>query len=148
MSDLHAGTPGERSQAVTPLRWFIVGLLFLAAVLNYIDKNTLSLLAPTIQEDLKLSDQQYANIQNAFQIAYTVSLIASGILVDRLGPRISLALFVGWWSLANCFTALARSASSLGIMRFALGIGALSCIQHAPCLTNFLENSWFICIII
>lgn len=73
-----------------------MGLLFLAAVLNYVDKNTLALLAPTIQHDLRLSDQDYARIQNAFQIAYTLALLGSGVVVDRLGPRLSLALFVGW----------------------------------------------------
>jgi ACS family hexuronate transporter-like MFS transporter len=105
------------------LRWYITGLLFLAAVLNYVDKNTLALLAPTIQKDLGLTDQDYANIQNAFQVAYTIALLASGVIVDKLGPRISLALFVGWWSLANVFTAAARSVFSLGFYRFLLGLG-------------------------
>ena len=98
-------------------------MLFLAAVLNYVDKNTLALLAPTIQQDLKLSDQDYANIQNAFQVAYTIALLASGALVDKFGPRVSLALFVGWWSLANVFTSLARSAGSFSVFRFLLGLG-------------------------
>ena len=107
----------------TGQRWWIVALLFLAAVLNYVDKNSLALLAPTIQQDLGLSDQDYANIQNAFQIAYTVALLASGVIVDKLGARISLALFVGWWSVANVLTAFARSASSLGAFRLLLGLG-------------------------
>ena len=98
-------------------------MLFLAAVLNYVDKNTLALLAPTIQSDLGLSDQDYANIQNAFQVAYTIALLASGALVDKLGPRVSLALFVGWWSLANVFTCLARSVASFSVFRFLLGLG-------------------------
>lgn len=101
----------------------IAALLFFAAILNYLDKNTLSLLAPTIQGDLGLSDQDYAGIQNAFQIAYTAALLASGLIVDRLGARKSLALFVGWWSLANVFTALARGAASLAGFRFLLGLG-------------------------
>ena len=60
-------------------RWWIVALLFGAAVLNYVDKNSLALLAPTIQRDLKLTDQDYANIQNAFQVAYTLALLGSGL---------------------------------------------------------------------
>lgn len=104
-------------------RWWIVSLLFVAAVLNYVDKNALALLAPTIQSDLGLSDQAYANIQNAFQVAYTLALLASGLIVDRFGPRMSLACFVCWWSLANVFTAVARSATSLGCFRFLLGLG-------------------------
>lgn len=95
----------------------------MAAVLNYVDKNTLSLLAPTIQRDLGFSDQHYANIQNAFQMAYLGATLASGVMVDRLGPRLSLALFMGWWSFANVFTSLARSAWSLGSFRFLLGLG-------------------------
>jgi ACS family hexuronate transporter-like MFS transporter len=105
------------------LRWWIAALLFFAAVLNYVDKNTLALLAPTIQKDLGLTDQHYANIQNAFQVAYTIALLASGAIVDKLGPRIALALFVGWWSVANVFTSLARSVMSLSIFRFLLGLG-------------------------
>ncbi len=105
------------------IRWWIVSLLFLAALLNYVDKNTLSLLAPTIQSDLGFNDQAYANIQNAFQIAYTIALLASGPIVDKLGPRISLALFVGWWSLANVLTAAARSVAALATFRFLLGFG-------------------------
>ena len=100
-----------------------MGLLFLAAVLNYVDKNTLALLAPTIQRELGLDDQDYANIQNAFQVAYTIALLGSGAIVDRLGPRLSLALFVGWWSVANMLTSLARSAASLAAFRSLLGLG-------------------------
>jgi MFS family permease len=109
---------------IPDLRWWIAGLLFFAAVLNYVDKNTLALLAPTIQKDLGLTDQDYANIQNAFQVAYTIALLASGAIVDKLGPRVALALFVGWWSVANVFTAAARSVMSLGVFRFLLGEGA------------------------
>jgi MFS transporter, ACS family, hexuronate transporter len=103
-------------------RWVVL-LLFGAAVLNYVDKNSLALLAPTIQHDLDLSDQDYANIQNAFQLAYTIALLASGFIVDKLGSRLSLALFVGWWSVANMLTGFARSALSLGSFRFLLGTG-------------------------
>ena len=108
---------------ISGLRWWIAGLLLLAAVLNYVDKNTLALLAPTIQKDLGLTDQHYANIQNAFQVAYTIALLASGAIVDKLGPRLALALFVGWWSIANVFTAAARSVMSLSVFRFLLGLG-------------------------
>lgn len=104
-------------------RWIIVALIFVASVLNYIDKNTLSILAPTIQKDLSLSDQDYANIQNIFQVAYTVGLIGSGVIVDRYGPRLSLSLFVGWWSVANLLTGFARSFTSLACFRFLLGLG-------------------------
>lgn len=105
------------------LRWWIAGTLFFAAVLNYVDKNALALLAPTIQKDLGFGDQAYANIQNAFQIAYTIALLCSGFVVDRFGPRISMGLFVAWWSVANMLTGWARSITSLAVFRSLLGLG-------------------------
>jgi ACS family hexuronate transporter-like MFS transporter len=114
---------GSEKAADSPVRWVVVSLLFLAAVLNYVDKNTLSLLAPTIQKDLGFSDQVYANIQNVFQVAYTVALLGSGFVVDKMGPRVSLALFVGWWSAANVLTGFVRSVTGLGVCRGLLGLG-------------------------
>jgi len=105
------------------LRWWIVALLFGASVLNYVDRNSLSLLAPTIQQQLGFDDQAYARIQNAFQIAYTVALLASGFMVDRFGARFSLALFVAWWSLASFLTGFANSVFMLGACWFMLGLG-------------------------
>ena len=105
------------------MRWWIVVLLFLAAVLNYIDRQTLSALAPTIQKDLAMDDQRYANIINIFLIAYTIAYLISGRVADKIGTRASLFLFVAWWSIANMFTAAARGVTSLGIYRFALGLG-------------------------
>jgi len=105
------------------LRWWIVALLFGASVLNYVDRNSLSLLAPTIQQQLGFDDQAYARIQNAFQIAYTVALLASGFMVDKLGARFSLALFVAWWSLASFLTGWANSVFMLGACWFMLGLG-------------------------
>ena len=74
------------------LRWWIVALVFLAAVLNYVDRQTLSALAPTIQADLKMDDRDYADIVNWFLVAYTVAHLVSGKLVDRLGTRTGTAL--------------------------------------------------------
>ena len=105
------------------LRWWVVSLIFLASVLNYVDRQALSILAPTIQKELGLSNEDYASVLNAFLVAYTVALILSGKIVDRFGVRLSLALFVGWWSIANILTGFARSAASLGVCRFLLGLG-------------------------
>ncbi len=121
-----------RDGALPATRWLIVGLLFFASVLNYVDKNTFALLAPTIQHDLHFSDQTYAAIQNAFQIAYTIALLGSGLIVDRFGARLGMALFIGWWSIANVMTAWARSVSSLGMFRFLLGLGEAGNWTAAP----------------
>lgn len=104
-------------------RWWIIGLLFFAAVLNYVDRNVLSILAPTIQQDLEISDQVYANILSAFLVTYTIAYLFSGRIVDWLGSRVSMALFVGWWSLSNMATALSRGAMSMGVFRGLLGLG-------------------------
>ncbi len=105
------------------LRWWIVGLLFTAAVLNYIDRQTLSALAPTIQKDLGMDDGDYANIVNIFLIAYTIAYIISGRIVDKIGTRSGTLLFVIWWSVSNMLTAAARGMTSLGTYRFMLGLG-------------------------
>lgn len=105
------------------LRWWIVGLLFIAAVLNYIDRQTLSALAPTIQKDLGMTDSDYANIVNIFLIAYTIAYIISGRIVDKIGTRRGTLLFVIWWSISNMLTAAATGVKSLGVYRFMLGLG-------------------------
>lgn len=105
------------------LRWWIVALLFGAAVLNYVDRQTLSALAPTIQSDLAMDDRAYANIVNVFLVAYTIAYLVSGRIADRMGTRASMVLFVAWWSVANMLTAAARGVTSLGVYRFALGLG-------------------------
>ena len=114
------------------LRWWIIALIFGASVLNYIDRQALSILAPTIQQELQLSNEDYATVLNLFLAAYTVASLVSGRIVDRLGVRASLALFVAWWSVANLLTAFARSAGSLGICRFLLGLGEAGNWTAAP----------------
>ena len=105
------------------LRWWIVSLVFLAAVLNYVDRQALSALAPTIQADLEMDDRDYANVVNVFLLAYTFAYLVSGRLVDRLGTRAGMALFVVWWSVANMLTAGSQGVRSLGATRFLLGLG-------------------------
>ncbi|HRR34843.1 MAG TPA: MFS transporter [Kiritimatiellia bacterium] len=105
------------------LRLGIAALLTGAAILNYVDRQTLSVLAPTIQADLGMDDRDYANVVNLFLIAYTLASLLSGRLVDRIGTRASMSLFVIGWSLANMLSALAQGPRSLGVSRFALGLG-------------------------
>lgn len=113
--------PPEASPS--PRRWAIVLLLFLAAVLNYIDRNVLSILAPTIQEDIGVSDQAYAHILSAFLVTYTIAYLFSGRIVDWFGSRLSMTLFIGWWSCANALTSLSRGPVSMGFFRGLLGLG-------------------------
>lgn len=104
-------------------RWIILTVVFLAAVLNYVDRQTLSALAPTIQHDLGMDDRAYANVVNIFLVAYTIAYLISGWIIDRVGTRAGLVLFVAWWSVANMLTAAAHGARSIGGVRFLLGLG-------------------------
>ena len=103
-------------------RWFVVAMLAAAAVLNYLDRQTLALMAGTIQGQLRISDLGYATLVNAFLVAYTAGGLISAFIVDRLGARRSMALFVGWWSLASTLSGLAGNIWQLAATRFALGI--------------------------
>ncbi len=114
------------------LRWLIAIALLLAAVLNYIDRSVLGLLATTIQKDLGISDQQYAMVINCFLVAYTIAYLVSGRIVDRLGVRLSLALFVTWWSISNALTGIAQSMRSLAVFRFMLGLGEAGGFTASP----------------
>ena len=91
--------PGvDHARARIPnLRWWIVGLLFLSSVINYIDRQTLSVLARTIQDDLGLSDIDYARIVQGFLLTYTISYLVSGRITDWLGTRVSMVAFIAWW---------------------------------------------------
>jgi len=114
------------------LRWIVAFALFFAALLNYVDRNVLGLLAVSIQKDLHLSNQEYASIINFFLISYTLANLLSGRVVDKLGVRLSLALFLGWWTIANAFTGLARSLNQLCGLRFMLGLGEAGCYTASP----------------
>jgi ACS family hexuronate transporter-like MFS transporter len=116
-NEAEAGAPASK------LRWAILAMLFAATVLNYVDRQTLSILASSVQQDLGINDVGYARIVQYFLIAYALSYLAAGWITDKLGARVSLALFLGWWSLANMATGWVRNASQLGFARMMLGIG-------------------------
>lgn len=105
------------------LRWGIATLLFLSVVINYLDRQCLSVLAPVITKELGLSTLEYSRVLNAFLAAYTAMYLGSGFLVDRWGTRKSLGIFMGWWSVANALHAFASNVWSLGAFRFLLGLG-------------------------
>ena len=107
-------------------------LLFLSTVINYMDRQNLSILARTIQNDLHISDLQYSNVVQAFLVAYTLSYLMAGRVTDWLGTRVSMAFFVVWWSIADMLTSLSGSLFSLGCFRFLLGIGEPGNYTAAP----------------
>jgi len=113
----------EPRRRYTTIRWWIVGLLFLATVINYIDRQTLSILSATLREELKLTDKDYANAVSAFLFSYLIMYTVSGRLIDRYGVRLGVSVCIVWWSIAAMLTALARGPLSLAFFRGLLGIG-------------------------
>jgi ACS family hexuronate transporter-like MFS transporter len=111
----------EQKRHIPGLRWYIVGLLCLSSELNYLDRQTLSVLAQTIQDELHLTTMEYANITSAFLISYTIMYAVCGRLVDWLGTRLSFMVFVSGWSFANMLHAFARTAFQFSACRFLLG---------------------------
>lgn len=102
-------------------RWVIFVLLVLANVINYIDRQALSILAPLLHTELHLSNVDYSFIVNAFLVAYAVSYLGSGYMMDRIGGRRGVALCVAVWSIAAALHAAAVGFLSLMAFRFLLG---------------------------
>lgn len=99
------------------LRWYIAILLCLASELNYMDRSALAALKGTIQADFGFSDSDYAMIGAIFLWVYAFSYLATGWLVDRIGSRRSMILFVSGWSLANMLHSMATGVKSLAFFR-------------------------------
>jgi ACS family hexuronate transporter-like MFS transporter len=113
-----------------PYRWRIVILLFFLSVINYLDRQTLSVLAPTLRGELGFSTVQYSYVVTSFLIAYTVGYLFCGAVIDRLGVRLAVIVALSAWSVAGMLHALAASWLALAICRFALGLGESF---NAPC---------------
>ncbi|HEY8188891.1 MAG TPA: MFS transporter [Pyrinomonadaceae bacterium] len=104
-------------------RWSICALLFFAATINYIDRQVIGILKPTLQGQLGWSESDYGWIVFAFQTAYAIGMLLVGRLMDRLGTRKGFSLSVVFWSVAAMAHAFASSALGFGVARFALGLG-------------------------
>jgi ACS family hexuronate transporter-like MFS transporter len=105
------------------MRWLLAIWITLSTILNLIDRQTLSVLAPVLREKLHLSTQGYANVVTAFLISYTIMYTVGGRFVDRVGERIGMAACILWWSVCTMLTACAQGIWSLGLIRFSLGLG-------------------------
>ena len=105
------------------LRWWIISLVFLATLINYIDRLTISVLAPVITSDLGLTNTEFGGIVTWFLLAYTISQGLSGKLYDRIGTKVGFVVSITVWSLAAIAHAFARGLGSLSLFRFVLGLG-------------------------
>ena len=104
-------------------RWRIVALLFFATTINYVDRQAIAILAPTLQTIFKWSEKDYGFIVMGFTIAYAIGLISMGGLIDKIGTKLGYIISITVWSLACMFHAVARNVIAFKIARFTLGIG-------------------------
>jgi ACS family hexuronate transporter-like MFS transporter len=104
-------------------RWIMIALVFFATAINYLDRQTLSVVAPVLTAQFHMSNQDYSHVIFAFMLAYTIMNGVSGALIDRLGTRVGYAFTTAWWSIAAMLHAFAHGTWSLGICRFLLGMG-------------------------
>lgn len=106
-----------------PYRWRIVALLFFLSVVNYLDRQALSVLAPTLREKLGFSTVQYSYIVTSFLIAYVIGYLFAGSLIDRIGVRLAVFGALAVWSIAGLLHAFATGWVGLVACRFLLGLG-------------------------
>src|SRR5512140_765743 len=133
--DVDAGVRG--GSPIRGLRWWIGALLFASTVINYIDRQTLSALAPYLKQDYHWSNTDYAHIVIAFRVAYSIGLTLCGRLLDRIGTRRGLSLSVLWYSSVSVLTSLATGFSSFIGFRFLLGAGES---ENWPGATNAVSE--------
>ncbi|GAB7255906.1 MFS transporter [Polaribacter sp. OB-PA-B3] len=105
------------------LRWWIITLIFIATVINYIDRTAFALLWPEMGEDLGMDKEDYAIMLNIFMACYAVGKFASGKLYDKIGTRLGFTVSIIVWSVASAFHAFARGVITLSIFRGLLGLG-------------------------
>ena len=104
-------------------RWTICALLFFATTINYVDRQVLGILAPTLTAELGWSESQYGDIVSWFSLAYAFGFLGMGRLLDRIGVRRGFAFAVVAWSAAAMAHAFARTATGFSVARAALGLG-------------------------
>ncbi len=129
--------PPRPVSALTRFRWVIVGLLFLATTINYIDRQILALLKPMLDTELGWTNEQYGNVNSAFQATYAISYIAFGWFIDRVGIKLGYTVSLIAWSLAAISHGFVGSMRGFFFARIALGAGEggnfPACIKTAAC---------------
>src|SRR5207245_7078586 len=126
-------------RAIPHLRWWIAAVLFASTIINYLDRQTLSLLAPFLKVQYHWSNTDYADIVIAFRVAYAIGQSLFGRLMDRIGTRRGLTFTVAWYSLVSVLTPLASGLYSFGLFRFLLGGGESA---NWPAATKAVSE-WF-----
>ncbi len=120
-NDLYPGQ--QRRRPIPALRWWIGGLLFASTVINYLDRQTLSVLAPYLKRDYKWTNEDFALVVISFRLAYAIGQTLAGRIMDRVGTRRGLTITVIWYSIASMVTSMATGLRSFCFFRFLLGAG-------------------------
>ncbi len=118
-------TPGEVAPDApgNDRRWLLLALIFTITVVNFVDRQTLSVLAPVLRSTLHLSNEQYGRIVSALQFGMMSGEFPMGYLMDRWGARLGLSVAVLWWSAATGAQVFARTGLQFGVMRYWMGTG-------------------------
>jgi len=104
-------------------RWMICALLFAATAINYVDRQTIGVLKPTLQAELHWSESSYADIVFWFQAAYAIGYLAFGPIIDRIGARLGYAVAFTVWTLAHIAHGFVYTITQFALVRFTLGLG-------------------------
>lgn len=123
MSGAHTATVEAAAGRVGRYRWVICGLLFAATAINYVDRQMIGVLKPTIEQELGWSETTYADIVVWFQLAYAIGYLSFGRVVDLIGARVGYAVAFTIWTVAHMMHGAARNAAQFAMVRFMLGIG-------------------------
>ena len=107
----------------TNYRWVVVSLLFFATTINYLDRQVIGLLKPTLEEKFTWTEEDYSHIVMAFQTAYALGLLAFGGFIDKLGTKLGYTVSLIVWSLAAMLHAIVKTTLGFGVVRAALGLG-------------------------
>jgi MFS transporter, ACS family, hexuronate transporter len=114
---------GAISAQLSRKRWTVCSMLFIATSINYMDRQVIAILKPTLEHSIGLTEVNYGYVVDAFQIAYAIGLLGAGRMIDKLGTRIGYMLIMAVWSVSAMGHALASTALEFGIARFFLGLG-------------------------
>src|SRR5512135_810034 len=113
-----AGEPAVAAPPRFGYRWTICAMLFFATTINYVDRQVIGILGPTLQHELHWTTEQFGDVLSWFQFAYGLGFLGAGRLLDRIGVKRGFALAIAAWS-----HALARTAFQFSLARAALGLG-------------------------
>jgi len=134
-----ASQPTQIPTRIGSFRWSICALIFFASTINYLDRQVIATLKPTLQGLGIWDENGYSNVVLAFQTAYAIGLLVAGRVMDRLGTRKGFSLSVALWSVAAMAHALVSSVTGFSIARFALGLGEAG--NFPACIKTVAE--WF-----